>query len=82
MQIATVFLPAVAAFVRLEAADLHPCEIVFQVIGEDRFNVAFQVPLIAFHRQNVIALSSHDLLGDLLLAPHRVDRDNRPFYVD
>ena len=31
LQIATVlFLPAVAAFVRLEAADLHACEIVFQ----------------------------------------------------
>lgn len=77
-----MFLPSVAAFVRLEAADLYPCEIVFQVIVEERFDGAFQVPLIAFHGQNVIALSSHDLLGDLLLTPHRVDRDNRPFYVN
>ena len=67
LQITTVFVPAMTSLVHLEAADLHTCEIVFQVVAEELLNGTLQTPLVAFHRQNVVALASHDLRGDLLL---------------
>ena len=38
--------------------------------------------VICFQRQNVVAFSIHNLLGNLLLRPHGVDRNDRLLQVD
>ena len=63
-----MFLPAVAAFSLFvcEAADLHACEIVFQVIVEERFNGRISGSLDSLSQAECNRpFSSHDLLGDI-----------------
>lgn len=52
---------------------------VFLDVVDDRFVGLF---MIRFQGKNVVAFSVHDLLGNLLLGPHGVDRDDRFLQVD
>ena len=70
--------PTVALFLRLIPADVRAGEVVFQVIVEEVHDPLMQRRLVALHWRHIIPFAIEDFLGDLGLATHRVDGDQRP----
>ncbi len=67
---------------RLVSAMRNSRKIVIQVLVKERLDRLMQRRLVVFHRQHVVALRADNLLGDVFLATHRVDRDDRALHVD
>ena len=62
----------------LVATDLGILEPIGFLLGGEQLRVLSQGSLIALQGEHVIGLLGEDLRGDVALASHRVDGDDRP----
>ena len=69
---------AVVAIDGLIAADMGILEAVGLLFGGKELDILAQRALIAFEGEDVIGLLVDDLLGNVALAAHGVDGDDRP----
>ncbi len=70
---------AISLLVRLIVTNINAFEVRFMGGNEMFRNRCTQLGMIVFRSQHLLATAVGDLLSDLLLATHRVDRDNRTF---
>jgi hypothetical protein len=71
----------VTCLIRVIAADLYTLEVVLQSLVQQCFDVSFEVALIAFHRQNIVAALTDNRCRDGFLSTHCVNTNNRIFHI-
>ena len=72
----------VTLVVRFVLAMRHMTKLIFLLVAEYLLDGLVQLRLVVFHRKYIVTLLGDNLRRDVLLAPHRVDRDNGAFHVD
>jgi hypothetical protein len=77
LDVSSRLLAAVARVPRLMAAGIHAREVVLPPLVDVGDHRLVQLLVVPLQRQDIIPLRLDDLAGDLLLRPHRVDRDDR-----
>lgn len=73
---------AVPVLMRLVGLMLEVFQVAFQVIEEGLLDRRQELRLIVLDGDNAVAATGDDLLDDLFLTAHRIDRDQRTLQVD
>src|SRR5208282_3120215 len=80
-QIRPPLLTTMTTLDRVPAIPRIILEVTIQRLAYAFLDVIEQVRLVVFHWQDIIAVTFHDLFGDLLLAAHGINRDQSAVQV-
>ena len=77
LNVGSCFLTSVSRVVSHTTACFHVGEIVLHLLSDVIHHRFMKLALVPLGPQDLVRVSFHDLFGDLILSPHRVDGDDR-----